>query len=240
LLDELGQIDLFIHDSLSAWAACLDILSGGSATSVTDAGTVTVEAGATLGHVTVSSGGVLNVALGGTVASVTMLAGGAEIVSSGGVASAVTISGGTVEVQSGRSASAVTFPRQHRHPGARRLLELHRHGGRHDGKRCNRFSSRFRYRPSPTLLNVTSTGATLHVTDGMHAANIALLGNYMASTFTAAADGHSATTVVDLPVSQSHSRSSMHETISPRVSAMSKAGGGRPATVAQRSRSSWP
>jgi hypothetical protein len=32
-----------------------------------------------------------------------------------------------------------------------------------------------------TLMNATSAGGTLHVTDGMHQANIALLGNFMAS-----------------------------------------------------------
>jgi hypothetical protein len=32
-----------------------------------------------------------------------------------------------------------------------------------------------------TLMNATSAGGTLHVTDGTHQANIALLGNFMAS-----------------------------------------------------------
>jgi hypothetical protein len=48
-----------------------------------------------------------------------------------------------------------------------------------------------------TLMNATSAGGTLHVTDGTHQANIALLGNYMASTFVAASDGHGGTTVTD-------------------------------------------
>jgi hypothetical protein len=37
------------------------------------------------------------------------------------------------------------------------------------------------------------------VTDGTHAANIALLGNYMASVFVAGSDGHGGTSVVDPP-----------------------------------------
>ncbi len=37
------------------------------------------------------------------------------------------------------------------------------------------------------------------MTDGTHTANIALLGNYMASTFVAASDGHGGTVVHDPP-----------------------------------------
>jgi glycine/serine hydroxymethyltransferase len=48
-----------------------------------------------------------------------------------------------------------------------------------------------------TLMNATSAGGTLHVTDGTHQANIALLGNYMASMFVSASDGHGGTTIVD-------------------------------------------
>ena len=46
----------------------------------------------------------------------------------------------------------------------------------------------------------TSTGGTLTVTDGNHTANIALLGNYIAATFTVSSDGHGGTFVVDPPV----------------------------------------
>jgi hypothetical protein len=47
--------------------------------------------------------------------------------------------------------------------------------------------------------NGDTSGGTLHVTDGTHAGNIALLGNYMASTFVASSDGHGGTSVVDPP-----------------------------------------
>jgi VCBS repeat-containing protein len=43
----------------------------------------------------------------------------------------------------------------------------------------------------------TSSGGTLTVTDGTHSANIALLGNYLASTFVASSDGHGGTNIVD-------------------------------------------
>ena len=48
-----------------------------------------------------------------------------------------------------------------------------------------------------------ASGGTLTVTDGSHTAQIALLGNYLASTFVASSDGHGGTMVVDpaLPTS---------------------------------------
>jgi autotransporter passenger strand-loop-strand repeat protein len=45
--------------------------------------------------------------------------------------------------------------------------------------------------------NGDGSGGTLSVSDGTHGANIALLGNYLASTFTAASDGHGGTAVTD-------------------------------------------
>ncbi len=43
--------------------------------------------------------------------------------------------------------------------------------------------------------NGADTGGTLMATDGRHATSIALLGNYMAGSFVAAADGHGGTLV---------------------------------------------
>src|SRR5262249_19475406 len=43
----------------------------------------------------------------------------------------------------------------------------------------------------------TASGEILTVTDGSHTANIALLGNYIASTFVTSSDGHGGTNVVD-------------------------------------------
>jgi len=43
----------------------------------------------------------------------------------------------------------------------------------------------------------TASGGTLTATDGSHTANIALLGDYMASTFVTSSDGHGGTNVVD-------------------------------------------
>ena len=49
----------------------------------------------------------------------------------------------------------------------------------------------------------TASNGTLTVTDGVHTANIALLGNYLASTFVTSGDGHGGTLVADLPANQS-------------------------------------
>jgi hypothetical protein len=46
-----------------------------------------------------------------------------------------------------------------------------------------------------------ASGGTLSVTDGTHAANIALLGNYLASTFVTSSDGHGGTSIINQPTS---------------------------------------
>jgi hypothetical protein len=47
-----------------------------------------------------------------------------------------------------------------------------------------------------------STGGVLSVSDGGNSAQIALLGNYMASSFVAASDGHGGTQITDPQTSQ--------------------------------------
>ena len=47
--------------------------------------------------------------------------------------------------------------------------------------------------------NNSRTGGTLTVTDGTHTAKIALLGNYLASSWTTQTDGHGGTLVIDPP-----------------------------------------
>jgi hypothetical protein len=55
---------------------------------------------------------------------------------------------------------------------------------------------------TPTF-NGTSTGGVLTVTDGSHTANIALIGDYLSSTWTLSSDGHGGTFVVDPPATSS-------------------------------------
>src|SRR5262245_63191398 len=68
---------------------------------------------------------------------------------------------------------------------------------------------------SPTYLG-TSTGGTLSVSDGKHNAEIALLGNYLASTFVASSDGHGGDNVVDPSATTETSQTSLlvqHESV---------------------------
>ena len=64
---------------------------------------------------------------------------------------------------------------------------------------------------TPTFTG-TSTGGILSVTDGVNAANIALLGNYMASTFVTSSDGHGGTRWSIRPPSAAWRRSSPRRT----------------------------
>ena len=48
--------------------------------------------------------------------------------------------------------------------------------------------------------NAGNTGGTLNLMDGSHTANILLLGNYMASSFVTASDGHGGTLIADPPL----------------------------------------
>jgi hypothetical protein len=48
--------------------------------------------------------------------------------------------------------------------------------------------------------NGNNTGGTLSVSDGIHTANLALLGQYTAASFAAASDGHGGTLITDPPL----------------------------------------
>jgi hypothetical protein len=51
-------------------------------------------------------------------------------------------------------------------------------------------------------MNTANTGGTLTVSDGLHAQSVALLGQYMASSFVMASDGHGGTLITDPALSQ--------------------------------------
>jgi hypothetical protein len=50
--------------------------------------------------------------------------------------------------------------------------------------------------------NNDHTGDTLTVSDGLHAQSLALLGQYMASSFSMASDGHGGTLITDPALTQ--------------------------------------
>jgi hypothetical protein len=59
----------------------------------------------------------------------------------------------------------------------------------------------------PPIFVGTSAGGTLTVADATHSANIALVGNYLTSTWVAASDGHGGTIIHDPPIAAGQSDS---------------------------------
>jgi autotransporter passenger strand-loop-strand repeat protein len=178
------------------------ILSGGLAvgTTVRGGGADIVQAGATASG-TILNGGV-EVVSGKTV-STTVNNGGLEFVASGGLASAAVISGGTLEVASGGSTgnSAITFAVSG--GGVLRLDDSVHFGGLVAGFDNPDFLDlRDIAFTSATTLSFTeapsNTSGTLVVSDGTHTANITLLGQFAATQFTSASDGHGGTLIGDL------------------------------------------
>ena len=61
--------------------------------------------------------------------------------------------------------------------------------------------SNLAYGPNMTVgYSGTAAGGVLSIGNGSQAAHIALLGNYLASSFTLSSDGHGGTNVVDPPM----------------------------------------
>ena len=58
--------------------------------------------------------------------------------------------------------------------------------------------------------NGANSGGLLSVSDGTHIANIALLGQYIASSFATASDGHGGTLISDPPVSSGSGLATPH------------------------------
>src|SRR5262249_12175609 len=114
----------------------------------------------------------------------------------GGLIGLAVMSGGTVEVSSAYSGPA-TFM------GSSGILQLDQSAsfsgtvaGMTGQDTLDLRDINFATIQSPTYSG-TSSGGTLSVSDGTHNAQIALLGNYLASTFVASSDGHGGTNVVD-------------------------------------------
>jgi hypothetical protein len=59
-------------------------------------------------------------------------------------------------------------------------------------------------------VNRNNTGGTLSANDGSHNANLALLGQFMASSFVMASDGHDGTLITDPPLGQAQVLSQSH------------------------------
>jgi autotransporter passenger strand-loop-strand repeat protein len=152
--------------------------------------------------------GTVVVASGGTTVGDLVSSGGREVVQSGGLAENTGLFGGTLEVASGGSATNVSFAgllgeELPGGPPSELVLDASTsfHGtiaefgfsGEADqiDLRDIAFGTTKGFQLSFKAAPLTSSGpgGTLTVTDGVHTANIELLGNYAASQFVAAADG---------------------------------------------------
>jgi trimeric autotransporter adhesin len=136
----------------------------------------------------------------GTASGDIVGSGGFEFVSSGSIDNAVTISGGQFEVASGGSIGSgpVTFS-----GGGRLLLDA--------SQSFSGLVAGFSASDSIDLKDIAfgsgttlsyapasgGTSGTLTVSDGTHIANIELLGNYTAASFTKASDGGAGTLITD-------------------------------------------
>jgi autotransporter passenger strand-loop-strand repeat protein len=173
-----------------------------SGTTVSNGGINIEVSGGTASGTTVSNGGIDIVVSGGTAIGASVDSGGLELVESGGIASATTISGGTFEVASGGStgSGAVTFA-----SGGGGTLQLDASvsfGGLVAGFGApDHLDLRDIAFGSSTSVSFTEaaggTSGTLTVTDGVHTANITLLGQYMAGQFTSTSDAHGGTLIGD-------------------------------------------
>jgi autotransporter passenger strand-loop-strand repeat protein len=154
---------------------------------------------------TTLTGGFQYVESGGVASATIVDSGGYEYVAASGEANGATISGGEVELTSGATVggTAVTFATSG--GGVLRLDDSLHFGGLIAG-----FGQ-------PDLLDLSdiafgsathvsfveagsNTSGTLSITDGVHTANLTLLGQYVTAQFTSAGDGHGGTEVGDPPL----------------------------------------
>jgi autotransporter passenger strand-loop-strand repeat protein len=189
-----------------------NVLSGGteSGTVVSNGGTLELFGGAVadlFATTVVGSGGKLEIGSGYTLTGYTVSSGVTLEAASGGVVSSATISGGRLEVASGglTGSGPTTFTSA----GGDLQLDasLGFHGlvagfGSPPGVTEEIDLRDIAFGSSTTRSFIEASNhlsGTLTVTDGVHTANIALLGQYMASQFHLATDGPAGTLVTDPP-----------------------------------------
>jgi autotransporter passenger strand-loop-strand repeat protein len=160
------------------------IWGGGTATGTTVESGGLQWVGGTANTATIDSGGTQDVVTGGS-ASDTLLSGGTEVVESGGTISGIVTfaSSGTLALDQGSVFSNAMLSG---FTASTDILDL----------------TYISFGASPTIgwSQTTPSGGMLSVSDGTHSVNIALLGQYMASSFTATADGGGGTDISDPPI----------------------------------------
>jgi autotransporter passenger strand-loop-strand repeat protein len=182
----------------------LEIVFGhDSNATVLSSGQIVISSGGTASNTIVASGGLATVAAGGTETAATISSGGYETVNSGGTISGAVISGGTLEIASGGSANGgtVTFASG----GTLKLDSSVNFGGTISG-----FGLPDHLDLSDIAFGANTTlgfseasnnlSGTLTVSDGIHTAQLTLLGQYVAAQFTSASDGFGGTSIGDPPL----------------------------------------
>lgn len=188
-------------------AGAVEIVSSGGMTTyttVSSGGEEIVSSGATASGLIISSGGIAVASSGGTTEAAE-LEGGYQLVASGGILSGATIAAGTLEVASG---ATIVAPSEVAFSGGGTLqLDGDTNSGWHVAGFGTSdqidlldiaFVSATKKKDPATELSFTegaNENDTLTVTDGMHTASIQLLGQYTASEFVAASDGHGGTLI---------------------------------------------
>jgi autotransporter passenger strand-loop-strand repeat protein len=147
------------------------------------------------------------VAGGATAIGDLLFSGGREVVQSGGLVAGTTLYGGTLEVQSGGVVGAVRFGADGGIGGTLMLdASASFHGvlaGFGDYGQPDQidlvdigFGTTKKSQTKVSFTEAASTlSGTLTVSDGLHAANVQLVGDYIPSNFVAASDGNGGTLI---------------------------------------------
>jgi autotransporter passenger strand-loop-strand repeat protein len=175
---------------------------GGTTTGTTVSNGAQVVYGAAT-STTLDGGGYQYVSSGGTAIGAT-INGGYDYVASGGTASATTISAGTLELASGGSATGTTTFIAGG-GGTLRLDDSVHFGGLIAGfgqpEHLDLSDIAFDANTHVSFAEAgNNTSGTLTVTDGLHTANLTLLGQYATAQFTSGDDGHGGTQIGDPPI----------------------------------------
>ncbi|MGD0719600.1 MAG: AIDA repeat-containing protein [Roseiarcus sp.] len=151
------------------------------------------------------SGGEQLVNSGGSASATTVNDGGYLLVQSGGVAAGAIISGGTFELAGGGATGTAPVTFETSAGGTLRLDDSVAFGGliAGFGKPDYLDLSDIAFGSGTHLTffrTPRSTSGALIVTDGVHTANLTLIGQYVTAQFTLASDGHGGTLIGDPPV----------------------------------------
>jgi autotransporter passenger strand-loop-strand repeat protein len=194
--------------------ATLVMSSGGGdvGTTISAGGTLAIGSGVSRTGYTVGSGAFFVVQSGAT-ASATSVSAGSETVSSGGTLASATISaGGLVEIKSGGTAGSSTITIL---SGTLKLDDSQHFSGSIAGlansaQVVDLVDINFAALQTVAFSGASSSGGILTVSDGTHVAQLNLIGNYLAATFTSANDGAGGTLITDPPISSAPGVASPH------------------------------